>query len=407
MPACHICESAVGDTFMADERPNNFLSGEVFAIEESVFTPIEHILADPEVSGLSGYQLSQSATSLHKLCTRAHATNKTPRPCILSQNFYRTDLKDIHNPRIWLMATFEGTPMSKLPPIYQFFCIAVHPNPPLACADTPTSLPPHDSEVHLHSIPEWHNSAEECNQWVIAWSFETKRPLLARWLTPEVKRKARTSARHSHDEDPMSDVDDSMGLRKGMTLGVEAYATLTVQTTARRHMWVRFCRSNKKFALERQREYQEWRDAGRNRQPSVPGSRTSYRPRSRVEAYHKTAPSQVSRSIVPETIYEDKISVFKDRPSIDGRPQAVFEKNNGKTIVKPHDSRRHVLRETQNEPYPRSSSKQQKQRTERKSNAGSSRAGSNTSIRPQKLLAQIGNRFAVLSSLRTGSMGDA
>ncbi|KAI0327933.1 hypothetical protein GY45DRAFT_1327005 [Cubamyces sp. BRFM 1775] len=401
------CEAGLPDDYRCAEEPTRFATGEVLAIEESVYTPIEHLFSDP-VSGLRGASRNYSTASLNNLRTRGRATNKTPRPCILSETVYLGDksIKGDGNPAIWLMATFEGTPMHTLPPVYQFFCIAVYPTHPLCPVQTPPTIPLHDPEVHLHSLPEWplsDTAAGQCSQWIIAWLFETTRPLLGRWLTPEARRQSK--GREAEDSSGGSDA--ARDERTGVTFGVRAYEALEIQTEERRQLWQRLCCSDRQFALERQREFVEWRDARRKSQSSVYSA--SYRSNSQKEGYCKAAPSRIGRSIMNETIREDQVSVFQDeRPAFNGRTQSVFGGNHTKDVKGGRESWRSNSRTASVAPYPNPATKQQRsERKSVKSTAGASIAGSHASKKPQKLFAQIGNRFSVLSNMRRNSLGDA
>ncbi|KAH9889317.1 hypothetical protein C8Q73DRAFT_707114 [Cubamyces lactineus] len=402
---CSTCEAGLPDNHRCAEDPTRYALGEVFAIEESVYTPIEHLFSDP-VSCLKGAELNYSTASLNNLRTRGRATNKTPRPCILSEAEYfgdeghQTDGKHT----IWLMATFEGTPMHTLPPVYQFFCIAVHPTPPLCPIQTPPTIPLHNPEVHLHSLPEWPStniSSGQCSQWIIAWQFKTTRPLLGRWLTPE----SRKLSKGEDAEYSLGGTDTVGGRRKGMALGTRAYEMLEIQTEERREMWQDMCLSDKEFALARQREFVEWRDARRKSRSSIYSA--SYRSNSQKEGYCKASPPRIGRSIMNETIHEDHVSVFQDKKRAFGGRISILENTNQKD-VNTLESWRSNSRSASIAPYPNLSTK--KQRSERKSaksTAGTSIAASHASKRPHKLFSRIENRFSVLSNLRKNSLGDA
>ncbi|KAI0664047.1 hypothetical protein C8Q70DRAFT_215613 [Cubamyces menziesii] len=321
--SCSPCEAGLPDKHRCAEEPTRYAVGEVFAIEESVYTPIEHLFSDP-VSGLKGANLNYSTASLNKLRTRARATNKTPRPCILSETEYIGDEGREANGKhaIWLMATFEGTPMHTLPPVYQFFCIAVHPTHPLCPTQTPPIIPLHDPEVHIHSLPEWpstNTSSGDCSQWIIAWTFKTTRPLLGRWLTPEARKSSKGG-----DAEYSTDGADTVGeQRKGMAFGTQAYEMLEIQTQERREIWQSMCLSDRQFALERQREFVEWRDARRRSQPSMYSA--TCRSNSQKDGYCKASPPRMGRSIMNETIHEDHASVFQDKRYELNRRTSIFE----------------------------------------------------------------------------------
>ncbi|KAI0653310.1 hypothetical protein C8Q70DRAFT_1059385 [Cubamyces menziesii] len=402
---CSSCEAGLPDTRSGAEEPTRFAAGEVFSIEESVYTPIEHLLSDP-VSGLRGANLNYSTSSLNNLRTRGRATHKTPRPCILSNTVYPNDgsCNNDGDLTIWLMATFEGTPMHTLPPVYQFFCIAVYPTRPLCPSQTPPIIPLHDPEVHIHSLPEWPSTdaaSGQCSQWIIAWVFETTRPLLGRWLTPE----ARTLSKGDDVEYSPNVTNPMGGETKGMTFGTQAYELLEIQTEERRRKWQRMCRSDRQFALARQREFVEWRDARWRSQPSMYS--VSCRSNSQKEGYCKASPPRIGRSIMNETIHEDHASVFQDKRHALNRRTSLFEGKNKKD-VDALENWRSNSRAASVAPYPTPSVKQQQsERKSAKSTAGASIAPSTASKKPQKLFAKIENRFSVLSNLRKNSLGDA
>ncbi|KAH9889325.1 hypothetical protein C8Q73DRAFT_793536 [Cubamyces lactineus] len=302
------------------------------------------------------------------------------------------------------MATFEGTPMHSLPPIYQFFCIAVYPTHPLCPIQTPPIIPLYDPEIHIHSLPEWpstNTSVGQCSQWIIAWLFETTRPLLGRWLTPE----ARKLCKGGDAEYSPGGTDTVEGERKGMAFGTQAYELLEIQTEECRQMWQQMCCTDRQFALARQREFMEWRDARRKSRSSIYSA--SHRSNSQKEGYCKASPPRVGRSIMNETIHEEHVSVFQDERRAFGGHTSILENTNKKDI-NALESWRSNSRAASIAPYPNPSTK--KQRSERKSaksTAGASIAASYASKKPQKLFSRIENRFSVLSNLRKNSLGDA
>ncbi|KAI0653317.1 hypothetical protein C8Q70DRAFT_1036629 [Cubamyces menziesii] len=405
---CFSCENGLPDVHRSVEAEEaaDYIRGEVFSIEESVYTPIEHIFADPNVSGLAGANLNHSTASLNKLCTRNQATNKTPRPCILAGSFPNTKLEDIKNPSIWLMATFEGTPMSTLPPIYQFFCIAVHPTPPLCPLEASRAISLPSPGFHLHSLPEWPTPGPNSSQWIIAWEFETTRPLLGRWLTPQARKKARLSSCGSTEE--AARVENShRGERIGMTFGPRATMLLRAQTAEHRNAWIQLCKTDKQFALARQKEFQEWRSAG-GRRRSMCGSKVSCTTGSQKEGHCKARSSYVGHSILNETIHEDGASVYPGRQSSMSGKHSTLQDKSGKE-GKPRNCRHNDTQTASNAPCPGHAVKQhpRSDRKSVKSAAGASIASSHNSVLPRKVFSQISNRFAALGSLRMSSTGDS
>ena len=136
------------------------IAGDIFRMQESVRTPIRHILAQSP----GQYNGSASLAFTHASTTRTSGTMKT-RPCIivnLPEEETRRSLLSI-----CAMATYEGVPIHEAPEIYQHFSIGISPN---------TSDP-----VHLHTSPEWTGVG---GQWVIAYIYGVPPDKYDLWTTP-------------------------------------------------------------------------------------------------------------------------------------------------------------------------------------------------------------------------------
>ncbi|OJT08389.1 hypothetical protein TRAPUB_728 [Trametes pubescens] len=147
------CLKCVPDRYSGPQEATTFRRGEVFEIQESVFTPIEHIFAAMRVSGLSGNALYRSQSSLHSIRTQERATHKH-RPCILMEYMIRDAKLGVSGVYICLMGTFEKTPIENLPWIFRHFCLQVYTKNAAVVEDD-----------HVHSIPEWPLRGDM--QWII------------------------------------------------------------------------------------------------------------------------------------------------------------------------------------------------------------------------------------------------
>lgn len=215
------CLACSPDQHEGPEEETVFRRGEVFEIQESVFTPIEHILADMHgVSGLAGDALHRSRSSLHSMRTKENATHKC-RPCILMNGVRRTR-KGMAGCNICLMATFEKTPIEKLPRVFRHFCLQVF-----------TETAPVLETPHLHSLPKWRRRSGM--QWIIMWPFDTTRTLGGRW-----------GARPGHG---------GCGKRTGMAFGENAMGYLDELCEMKDREWKELCYSQPGFAAEQEQEY--------------------------------------------------------------------------------------------------------------------------------------------------------
>lgn len=204
------------DQHAGPEEHTTFRRGEVFEIQESVFTPIEHILADMRVSGLAGEALRRSKSSLHSMRTKENATHKC-RPCILMEDI-RKARTGMVGCNICVMATFERTPIEDLPRIFRHFCLQVYTKRATVMED-----------LHLHSLPEW-SLRRGKTQWIIVWPFDTTRKLGGRWRALE-------------------------GERTGMAFGEYAVGYLEDLCEMKNREWKALCESQPGFAAEQEDEY--------------------------------------------------------------------------------------------------------------------------------------------------------
>ncbi|RPD71474.1 hypothetical protein L226DRAFT_176220 [Lentinus tigrinus ALCF2SS1-7] len=133
-------------------------AGDVYSIQESVYTVIFDILLSSRIvdRGIER-RCDQAAQRLKK---KDHATEKI-RPCIAM-----SDGISSATPLVCLTASWEQTPLADLPRLFRHFSIPIHRNRIIS-----------DNSNHYHSSPEWDIE----NAYVLAWSFESTRPLVNRW----------------------------------------------------------------------------------------------------------------------------------------------------------------------------------------------------------------------------------
>ncbi|KAI9059913.1 hypothetical protein FKP32DRAFT_1735103 [Trametes sanguinea] len=158
------------------KRPHR--TGHVYQIRESVRTPIEQLLID-SCTNLDPDSLTfnASAQSLSYLSSQRSFRSRKCRPCIIAgegrQKWGRLSEGGLATPDICLMATFEGTDISKMPFIFQHFCIPVFPNDAIQ-----EGTPP----FFIRSEPiNWMKQ----NVWVIGWLFQSTHRLQGRWRARE------------------------------------------------------------------------------------------------------------------------------------------------------------------------------------------------------------------------------
>ncbi|KAL7277706.1 hypothetical protein ACG7TL_008641 [Trametes sanguinea] len=303
-PPCPICSSELKDTYPGVESADTFLAGEVFSVQESIYTPIEHILSDPKVSGLTDAEANNSRTSLEKFQTRARATVKS-RPCILMFPIHDQSFHHITNAMLCVMTTLNGLQYENLPEIFHFFGILVHPN------HIPTG---NDStRFHLHALPPWPMLKKNRHQLIIAYRFRTTRKLDERWWTPEVRRAELTmGSTVSLSQDPAL-FRTATCERQGMSFGKYAMSQLRDKCDNLRDEWIQKCRADRTFAIEREREYRAWQNLESQLDDrSFMGDTFTRRSRkSQASAARRIVPpTRGEGSILHATIFEDQESVF-------------------------------------------------------------------------------------------------
>ena len=157
-------------------------------MQQSVKDPIRHILqrflrdAQEVANGGSSTRSQSRSTRPPSLPSLPSSTCEGKyRPCIVDVLPTRST-KDMY---IYVMATYDNTPLSNMPEIYRHFSLAVSPNR-------------YGNHNHLHVHPEW---VGKPNQWVIACRYPVSEQVYAgtsRWLNawrpqPEVNRRAKLS----------------------------------------------------------------------------------------------------------------------------------------------------------------------------------------------------------------------
>ncbi|KAI9067446.1 hypothetical protein FKP32DRAFT_261245 [Trametes sanguinea] len=304
---CPVCYSGLQDVYSGPERADIFLAGEVFSVQESIYTPIEHILADPEISGLIGAEANDSRTSLVTFQTRARATLKS-RPGILMRQIIHCPFDQIENAIICVMTTLNGLQYENLPEIVRFFGILVYPN----------LVPMEDGSArfHLHTLPAWPKLKQNRYQLIIAYKFLTTRKLDERWWTPEAYRgKSTTTIGGLEGRDPAL-FRSSICERQGMSFGKHAMAQLRERCDELRDEWIQKCNDNHAFAVECEREYRAWQNLesqldDRSFMGDV-STKRSRSLRSQASVARRRAPPTrgPEGSVLQATIFEDQESVF-------------------------------------------------------------------------------------------------
>ncbi|KAL7277704.1 hypothetical protein ACG7TL_008639 [Trametes sanguinea] len=395
-PACRICErTLLYDIHLGAESTKDFLIGEVFSIEESIFTPIEHILADPEVSGLKGEALHASRASLASFCNREHITYKL-RPCILMDPVINCRFEDIINPSICLMATFENTPFAQLPRILRYFSILVYPN---LVRSTPDSL------NHIHSLPPWPTFKTDRYQLIVAWPYRTTRKLLGRWLTPAAKtsRSGRSAVTIPEHELPS---EASNAQRRGMAFGKYAIRELRNACTTLRSEWMRKCQEDVNFAAEHEAEYRAWQKARKDElaqvtftTPEFSWAGESVRSLTSAAGRKKAPPSRYSKSVLSTPIIEGQESEFHAKPTCHSiatpqktttAPRRRYQPSMASGSVKSASSRLAC------------SAKKALKGSSTSALSATSASGSDKSARSKRKFSPFGGRYAILRQNATG-----
>ncbi|EIW54188.1 uncharacterized protein TRAVEDRAFT_74413 [Trametes versicolor FP-101664 SS1] len=262
------------DRYPDPKEATKYYRGEVFEIQESVFTPIEEIFAKD--SRLTGDALRRSRRSLRSIRTKEHATHKR-RPGILMEYVVENAEIGVSNVWICIMATFEGTPIEDLPWIFRHFCMQVYTKNAAVVED-----------VHFHSLPDWY-VRKATTQWIIMWPFKTTRGLGARW-------KETGGA--------------SWEQRATMVFGENNVDNLDKSCDERYLEWKKLCALRPGFAAEKEQEYRDYRKTWRE---STAGSRTASLGSQESTAVSKQPLGYDAQSIISQIIYEDQVSVFNEK----------------------------------------------------------------------------------------------
>ncbi|KAI0740874.1 hypothetical protein C8Q76DRAFT_853153 [Earliella scabrosa] len=152
----HVCD---GDAPVP--RGPGIRKGDVYKIEESIYTPIYDILSH-ESSNPDRATWRDSRQTFHDIVQKMHATYKR-RPCIMMK--HDPDPPTVRKGRkLCLTTTLEGERIENLPRIFLEFCVPIAPSYAISG----------DEAAHVHSLPEWDRE----NAWVIAWMFTSRRALL-------------------------------------------------------------------------------------------------------------------------------------------------------------------------------------------------------------------------------------
>ncbi|KAI0692638.1 hypothetical protein C8T65DRAFT_761699 [Cerioporus squamosus] len=175
------------------------IAGDVYSIQESVYTAAFQILlmsniADQDV-------LRRVRIAARRLRGRPKATKKT-RPCIVMEDGSRM---------VCITASWDKTPLSTLPEVFQFFSFPIYRN---HC----------DKSAHCHSLPDWGIEAG----FVFAWQFESQRPFINRW--------------------PKQEVGDTP--EQPYVFGEIAWSRIQEACIAKKAEWIAKCRTDPNFAVK-------------------------------------------------------------------------------------------------------------------------------------------------------------
>ncbi|OJT06560.1 hypothetical protein TRAPUB_2637 [Trametes pubescens] len=391
-PLCTHCDAnAPSDQPHHPELDSLYHIGEVFAIHESVFTPIEDLFATRAVSSLATNERRRCSVELESLRTRKDTTLKS-RPCILRAPFESPPgHSDRRGAWICLMATFENAPMAELPRVFHYLCSPVFPNGTV-----------NRGKAHFHSLPEW----PELSCWIIAWVFKTTRPLDTRWFTQDSwKTKQR---RGYKDQDATSAEGEEEGTRRiGMVFGHQASDELFEHCRRLRQSWMRRCQKDRTLSREYEREYREYRDKIRAQSSSPNSRKTSIVPSCQM------MPSRRGGAIA--TIFEDQSNTEqpqkragRDSIAVDGWSTISKKSSSAKkppTLCGREHQSGDKMGGISSAPAPRKPNLVQMNAKTSTPSVASTKASRNGLIRGgQNVLARFGNRY---TALRKKSIGDA
>lgn len=126
---------------------SNPQSGEIFAIKQSILTPLEIALGRTKQAPAADYKSLTSIGSAQSLSRRGKR-----RPCVFINN---DEYEEERDAQVCLMATLDGKPLSSFPLVWKHFCIPVYP-----------TLGTEGSSI-IHTTPEW-DGTPGTPQWLVA-----------------------------------------------------------------------------------------------------------------------------------------------------------------------------------------------------------------------------------------------
>ncbi|KAJ8461991.1 hypothetical protein ONZ51_g11186 [Trametes cubensis] len=214
--------------------------GTVYCIQESVKTPIEDLFQN-SCSNLdpASKAFYNSQTSLSYLSSAGSYRSRKNRPCILVKDDVTHGSESMkYLSLICLMATFEGTPIERMPFVFRHFSIPVFPSYAI-------DLKP--SRFCIRASPkDW----AKADVWVIAWMFQSSHPLQGTW-TPQVG--------HHH-----------------RFFDSRTVAALVIQCEKKKKKWRSMC-ANRHMAHQYANEFREHLRTRREKQRSPKSSVNSFR----------------------------------------------------------------------------------------------------------------------------------
>ncbi|KAI0350651.1 hypothetical protein OH77DRAFT_1572355 [Trametes cingulata] len=163
---------ASGDHPWSDIRPELIRPGKVYMVQESIRTPMELLFQHP-ISNLdsNSWLFQESQRSLSYLSSNQSGRSRKKRPAMTTgQVLGRHHLHDEdRRAEIYLMASFEDTPIDRIPYAYQHFVVPVAPNHALDIMPRP---------YYVRAYPkDW----VKTGTWIIAWPFKSAHPLERLW----------------------------------------------------------------------------------------------------------------------------------------------------------------------------------------------------------------------------------
>ncbi|TFY53564.1 hypothetical protein EVJ58_g9382, partial [Rhodofomes roseus] len=155
---------------------------DIYAIQQSVHTPIKYALCG-YLKSAGKWSVGTTLSSIHTslavrsakrrrkaskpadsdanlvppsshYSARPQSLSGKDRPCIIA-TMPSVETEDVMG--IFVMATYDDTPLQEMPAIYRHFSLAVYPN---------------EEPSHVHTMPEWHGKGI---QWVIAVRYTVPR----------------------------------------------------------------------------------------------------------------------------------------------------------------------------------------------------------------------------------------